>query len=101
LDRPSRARREELTMPDFNKPLRGPKYRSRAFQEYMLRQPPERAQEILADELAFNELRADPNCLAQAAEREYAEDMAGPESKIGEGSGMHVLRKGLMVSSSC
>jgi hypothetical protein len=73
-----------------NKPLRGPKYRSRAFQEYLLRQTPERAAEILAGERFFNELHADQGSVAAAAERVYQETLEGPESKVGEGSGYHV-----------
>jgi hypothetical protein len=58
-----------------NEPLRGPRYRSRAFQEYLLRQPPERAAEILAAEHAFNELQQDPGSVAGAAEELYHFDL--------------------------
>ena len=62
-----------------NKPLRGPKYRSRVFQEYLLEQTPERAAEILAGERGYNELRADPGSVGAAAERDLVESMLGPE----------------------
>jgi hypothetical protein len=64
-----------------NQPLRGPKYRSRAFQEYLLQQTPERAAEILAGEQKFNELRADPGGVAAAAERVHEDSMFGAEDK--------------------
>jgi hypothetical protein len=73
------------------KPLRGSKYRSRAFQEYLLRQSPERRAEILAGERRFTDLRESPHCLAAAAERDYAQDLLGPESKLpGEPAGSHL-----------
>jgi hypothetical protein len=58
-----------------NAPLRGPKYRSRAFQEYLLRQTPERAAEIIAAERGYNELHDDPGSVAQAAELQYHGDL--------------------------
>jgi hypothetical protein len=64
-----------------NQPLRGPKYRSRAFQEYLLRQTPERAAEIIASEGHYNELRSEPGSVAAAAERIHADSMVGFEDK--------------------
>lgn len=64
-----------------NKPLRGPKYRSRIFQAYLLRQTPERAAEILAGERAFGDLQKDPGSTAMAAEREHGDMLLGYEEK--------------------
>lgn len=64
-----------------NKPLLGPKYRSRVFQAYLLRQTPERAAEILAGERAFGDLRKDPGSVAMAAEREHVDTSLGREEK--------------------
>jgi hypothetical protein len=64
-----------------NEPLRGPKYRSRAFQEYLLQQTPERVKEILAAESAYNELRHDPGSIAAAAERIMGDTLTGFEDK--------------------
>ena len=58
-----------------NKPLRGPKYRSRAFQEYLLRQTPEQAAKIVAAEDVFNGLRKDPGSVAGASEALYNHDL--------------------------
>ncbi|HWX31232.1 MAG TPA: hypothetical protein VNZ53_27810 [Steroidobacteraceae bacterium] len=58
-----------------NTPLRGPAYRSRAFQEYLLQQTPERAAEIMAAEQEYNELRADPGSVGAASELQYREDL--------------------------
>lgn len=65
------------------KPLRGPKNRSRAFQEYLLRQTPERAAAIMVGEKAFNELTSDKGSVAQAAERDYAEIMESTAGNFG------------------
>lgn len=61
-----------------NKPLRGPKYRSRAFQEYLLAQSPERVAEIVRGESSYNDMRDDPGSLAAASERDHAELMLAP-----------------------
>ena len=64
-----------------NKPLRGHKYRSRAFQAYLLEQTPERRAEILAGERAFGDLRKDPGSLSAASERVMGETFIGYEDK--------------------
>jgi hypothetical protein len=72
-------------------PLRGPRYRSRLFQEYFLRQSPERQAQISAGERAFTSLRSSEHGVAAAAERDFAQDLAGLESKLeGERSGSHL-----------
>jgi hypothetical protein len=60
------------------KPLRGPKYRSRAFQEYLLEQSPERAEQILAAEAQFTRAQSEPHGVAAALCRDYEEQMRGP-----------------------
>lgn len=61
-----------------NKPLRGPKYRSRTFQEYLLRQEPVRAAEIMNGERAYNELVKDPGSPQAIAEALYHDDLTMP-----------------------
>jgi hypothetical protein len=69
-----------------NEPLRGPKYRSRVFQEYLLQQAPERAAEILAGEQTFNKLREDPGSVAAVAERDFLVDMTTPAEWVDIGA---------------
>jgi hypothetical protein len=63
-------------------PISVPRSRSRAFHEYLLRQTPERANEILAGEAVFNELAAAPTGCRATAERDFSELMApGPSGR--------------------
>lgn len=57
------------------RPLRGPKYRGRVFQEYLLQQTPERRAEISAAECTFAYSRHHQHSAASAAERDYHYDM--------------------------
>ena len=57
------------------RPLRGPKYRSRIFQEYLLRQTPKRRAEISAAEYTFTYSHHQQHSAASAAERDYHYDM--------------------------
>lgn len=59
------------------KPYFGPTKRSRAYQAYLLRQTPERRAELMANEAAYDDLRASPGSIHTAAERDFAEVMAG------------------------
>lgn len=61
----------------FQKPLRGPAYRSRVFQEYIEEQPPERAEAIMAGERSYNQLRHDPGSVGMAAARTLLDTMEG------------------------
>lgn len=56
------------------RPLQGPKYRGRVFQEYLLQQTPERRAEILAGERTFAYSRHQHSA-SSAAERDYHYDM--------------------------
>lgn len=62
-----------------NAPLRGPVRRSRAFQEYLLRQTPERRAEIVAGERDYEKAQAVPSGPKAARERDFDESMRGFE----------------------
>jgi hypothetical protein len=64
-----------------NQPVRGPKYRSRIFEEYLSRQSPERFAEIVRGEAMYGDLTADEHSLKRAAERQLEECMSGLEEK--------------------